>query len=750
MTRTVRSVEVTATRPVAERGAGRTVAGVEKAERHPARVRSVEELWAEVREEFSARRPGDSTDLIESAYTAALAAHDGQWRKSGDPYITHPLAAALEACRLGMDAATVAAALCHDVIEDCGMTAGQLAAVTDDDVARIVDGVTKVDRIRFEAADEAHAATLRKMLVAVADDVRVLVVKLCDRLHNMRTLDALDEEKARRIASETLWVYAPLAHRLGLHEVKWQLEDLAFRALHPGRYAELDRMLTDRAGDRDARVEALIGALSARLAADGIEASVSGRSKHLYSIYSKMMLTGLGLDEIFDLVGLRVICATELDCYTVIGVVHRLWTPVAGRFRDYIAAPTYNLYESLHTTVVAGEYGAVEIQVRTPEMHQRAEYGVAAHWLYKHDPARSPDGARKRDWVVEAASIDPSDPVGYLAALTAELTGDETYVLTPDGRVVALPAGACAVDFAYAVHTEIGHAAAGARVDGRLVSLTAPLRSGQTVEIVTRDDGAGPRREWLTAVVTHRARSKIRAWHNARKRETDLDTGTEKLWRSLRSQGIGEADVRSEDLAAAARDLRYPDVEAMVAAVGAEKISVRTVAGRLRARLGEAPLGVVEELVIPHRRVSMPGANVSVGGLSDMLVAMARCCSPVPGDDIVGFTTRGRGISVHRSECPNVARLAGERLVDVEWGSSGAGVAAVEVEALDRTSLLADVTAELSAQRVNIVACRTLTGRDAVAVLRFEFELADASHLDAIMNRLRRLDGVYDVRRVTG
>jgi GTP diphosphokinase / guanosine-3',5'-bis(diphosphate) 3'-diphosphatase len=726
---------------------------MDKADRQGPDVRSVAEQWHELRCEFAARRPGDGLDLIDRAYRTALAAHDGQWRKSGDPYIVHPLAAALEACRLGMDGPTVAAALCHDVIEDCNMSVESLAAATDPEVARIVDGVTKVDRIHFDAADEAHAATLRKMLVALAEDVRVLVVKLCDRLHNMRTLSALPDDKAARIASETLWVYAPLAHRLGLHEVKWQLEDLAFSALHPNRYAELERMLAEREGDRSARVDALIREVTDRLSVEGIEATVTGRAKHLYSVYSKMMVGSLSLDEIFDLVGLRVICSTELECYTVIGVVHRLWTPVAGRFRDYIAAPTYNLYESLHTTVVTPGNGTVEIQVRTPEMHQRAEYGVASHYLYKHDPdrhhpARNAGAATRRDWVVEAAAIEPGDPAGYLEALTAELTGDEVYALTPGGRVVALPAGACAVDFAYAVHTEVGHSAVGARVDGRLSSLTAPLRSGQTVEIVTRPGGAGPRREWLGDVVTHRARSKIRSWHNARKRETDLDVGTEKLWRSLRSQGISETDDTRQALATVARDLRYTDVDSLIAAIGSEKQAVRPVVARLRSLLGAAPIGVAGELIMPGRRIRTSAPSVSVGGLSDMLVTMARCCSPVPGDAIVGFTTKGRGISVHRGECRNVVRLVGERLVDVEWGDSGAGVAAVEIEALDRTSLLADVSAALAAQRVNIVACRTLTGRDAVAVLRFEFELADASHLDAIMNLLRSLDGVYDVRRV--
>ncbi len=705
-------------------------------------------------ESVRARNGRTDTTLIEHAYEVARDAHRDQVRRSGDPYIAHPLGVALILSELGLDDTTLAAALLHDAVEDTSVTLADIEAEFGPSVAEIVDGVTKLDRLQFDSKEAQQAATMRKMLVAMAKDVRVLLIKLADRLHNMRTIASLPEPKQKRIAQETLDIYAPLAHRLGIQDVKWQLEDLAFAVLHPKRYAEIEAMVLHQAGEREKYLDDVLGAVRARLEQLHIHAEVTGRPKHYWSIYEKMVVRGKEFDEINDLVGARVIVDSVKDCYGALGSIHALWRPVQGRFKDYIAMPKFNLYQSLHTTVVGPEGRAVEFQIRTGEMHRRAEYGVAAHWGYKEQRNPTEDLVwlqRIVDWQQET-----TDPAEFMQSLKIDLEQDEVFVFTPKGKVITLPTGATPVDFAYAIHTEVGHRCIGARVNGRLVPLDSALQSGDTCEIFTsKVEGAGPSRDWLQFVQTPRARSKVRQWFSRERRVDAIDAGRDDLVKAMRREALPVQKLSgSPVLTHVAEQLNYADLEGLYAGIGEGHVSAKAVVQRIQRELrgGEEQLPVTVARPPRARSRRSAGAGVHVEGLDDVMVRLSRCCTPVPGDEIMGFVTRGRGVSVHRTDCANAVSLRSQadRVIDVDWDNDAPGnyTVAVEIEALDRSRLLRDVADVLSEHHVNIIACTSQTQADRIARLRFEFELADPSHLESILAAVKRVDSVYDASRV--
>ena len=709
-------------------------------------------------EQFHRWHPKDPTDGIVRAYEKAAAAHEGQFRRSGEPYVTHPAAVALIAATYGSDETTILAALLHDAVEDTGVTLEEITEEFGAEVADIVDGVTKLDRLKFESKEAQQAATMRKMLVAVAKDFRVLVIKLADRLHNMRTIAGMPEWKQERTAHETLDIYAPLAHRLGMGEVKQQLEDLCFAALYPKRFAKIDHMVATRAPERELYLTQVIEEVRHQLGEVRINAEVYGRPKHMYSIYEKMRLQGKDFDDIFDLVGLRIIVDSLKDCYSALGCIHSLWAPVPGRFKDYIAMPKFNLYQSLHTTVIGPQGKPVEVQVRTTEMHTRAERGVAAHFAYK-DPTGSQEDLpwlnNMLDWQQEL-----SDPGEFMSNLKIDLEQDEVYVFTPDGDVVSLPVGGTPIDFAYAIHTEVGHRCVGARVNGRLVPLDSKLESGDAVEIFTsKGDGHGPSRDWLEIVATRSAATKIKQWFSRERREDALESGRDDVIKALRREGLPVQKVlKGATLATVAEQMNHASVDSLYTAVGERHLSPESVSSRVAALLRSTDVSPDEVVPTPTRRHKRrtPGGRqvgVHVEGFDDVMVRIAKCCTPVPGDELMGFVTRGRGVSVHRTDCANAVSLRGaqkDRLIEVEWDddSTGTFVANIEVKALDRPRLLQDVSAALSDLSVNVLLCNTVTGGDRVATMRFEFELGDASHLDMILSRVRAIDSVYDAYRV--
>lgn len=716
-----------------------------------------------------ATHPRADLSVIERAYEVAERAHRGQLRKSGDAYITHPLAVTTILAELGMTPSTLAAALLHDTVEDTAYSLGQLEKDFGREVAMLVDGVTKLDKVTY--GDAAQAETVRKMVVAMAKDIRVLVIKLADRLHNARTWRYVSVESAQRKARETLEIYAPLAHRLGMNTIKWELEDLSFATLYPKVYDEIVRLVAERAPAREEYLATVREQVSSDLKAAKIKATVTGRPKHYYSVYQKMIVRGRDFEDIYDLVAVRVLVDSVRDCYAALGALHARWNPLPGRFKDYIAMPKFNMYQSLHTTVIGPGGKPVEIQIRTHTMHRRAEYGVAAHWKYKEDPtaragapvegdATGPinDMAWLRqllDWQKETA-----DPGEFLDSLRFEISAREVYVFTPKGEVVALPAGATPVDFAYAVHTEVGHHCIGGRVNGRLVPLESTLENGDVVEVLTsKADGAGPSRDWLTFVKSPRARNKIRQWFSKERREEMIESGKDAIAKAMRKEGLPLQRLMShESLTALASELRYQDIDALYAAVGEGHVSAQHVVGRLVASLGgeEGASEDLAEATTPtrsmRRRTGDPG--VVVVGTADVWVKLARCCTPVPGDPIMGFITRGNGVSVHRTDCTNAESLRAQpdRMIEVEWAPSAASVFLVQlqVEALDRNRLLSDVTRVLSDQHVNILSASVQTSRDRVAISRFTFEMGDPGHLDHVMKAVRKIDGVFDVYRITG
>ena len=717
----------------------------------------------------AAIRTSSKADLREvlRAYRYAELMHEGQQRKSGEAYITHPVAVATELATLGLGTATLVAALLHDTVEDTAATLEDMREGFGDEVAHLVDGVTKLDRIQVESKQQQQAETLRKMVIAMAKDIRVLVIKLADRLHNMETISHMPRDKQKRIAQETLDIYAPLAHRLGMQNFKLRLEDLGFATLHPKRYEEIVAMVEERNPERERYIEEVMAAIHAQLRELKIRGEVTGRPKHYYSIYEKMVLRGKEFDEIHDLIGVRVIVSSVRDCYAVLGQLHASWRPVPGRFKDYIAMPKVNLYQSLHTSVIGPKGRPLEVQIRTRAMHQTAEYGVAAHWKYK-DSARVGDGEAATEelpWIEQLLEWqeEVDEPGDYLESLKIDLYQDEVFVFTPKGDVMGLPADSTPIDFAYAVHTEVGHRCIGARVNGRLVPLDHQLVNGDVIEVLTsKAEDAGPSRDWLQLAASQRARTKIRAYFNRERREDAIGRGRDAITRALKRKGISYARaMASGDLTDVAHLLNYKGAEALFRAVGEGHVAAATVAHSVVNELTEVDEEQAAETSLDHLpavgspiRIGRPvgGDDIEVEGSGGMLVKLARCCTPVPGDAIVGFVTRGRGVSVHRTDCSNVADLERDpdRFVPVDWSGETTAVflVQIQIEALDRKHLLRDITSVLGDLHISITSAQVGTRKDRVAQLRFSFELGDPAHLDYALRSIRRVDGVYDAYRV--
>ncbi|AIN81706.1 MULTISPECIES: RelA/SpoT family protein [Corynebacterium] len=705
--------------------------------------------------------------VLQRAYDTAERLHDGVYRKSGEPYITHPLAVATIAAEIGMDTTTLVAALLHDTVEDTDYTLEDLERDFGPEVARLVDGVTKLDKVALGSAAEAE--TVRKMIIAMSQDPRVLVIKVADRLHNMRTMRFLPPEKQAKKARETLEVIAPLAHRLGMASVKWELEDLSFAILYPKKYDEIVRLVADRAPQRDRYIQEVSEMIQKDLKESHIAAEVQGRPKHYWSIYQKMIVRGHEFDEIFDLVGLRVLVDTTKDCYAAMGAVHSLFKPMPGRFKDYISAPRFGVYQSLHTTVIGPGGAPLEVQIRTHEMHYNAEYGIAAHWRYKEtkgshkgDSAEVDQMAWMRqllDWQREAA-----DPNEFLDSLRYDLSVTEIFAFTPKGDVITLPADSTPVDFAYAVHTEVGHRCIGAKVNGKLVALESPLKTGDRVEIFTSKDAhSGPSKDWEKFVKTPRARAKIRQWFAKERREEALDAGRDALAAEVQRGGLPMHRLFTPaSIKQIASELHYADVDALYTAIGKGQVSAQHVTHRLMAQFSSTD-DAEEQLVsrTPISKMSVhntprraDSTGVLVEGSADMAAKLAKCCTPVPGDAIFGFVTRGGGVSVHRTDCTNAEKLhqEPERIIEVSWATDSSGavfMVTVQIEALDRHGLLSEITRVFSDQKVSILSTSSHTSDDRVAVMRFSFEVSDTKQMGYIFNILRGVEGVFDVYRIT-
>ena len=726
--------------------------------------------------------PDEDLSILDRAYRRAVIQHSAQRRKSGEPYIIHPLAVAQILADLGMGPLVVAAGLLHDTVEDTDYTLDECRAEFGDTVTGLVDGVTKLSKMEY--GDSAQAETIRKMVVAMSRDVRVLVVKLSDRVHNARTWRYVKSSSAQKKARETLDVYAPLANRLGMNAIKTELEELSFKVLYPKIYNEIVVLVARRAGQRDVYLAQILAEINEDLDAQHIKAYVTGRPKDYFSIYQKMIVRGHDFANIYDLVGVRIIVDTIRDCYAALGAVHARWSPVPGRFKDYIAMPKLNMYQSLHTTVVGPGGKPVEIQIRTWDMHRRAEFGIAAHWKYKEngqagralstpdksDLKRGSDDnqelseADNLKWIQQLAdwTSETPDSNEFLGSLKEDLGAAEVYVFTPKGKIVSLPASATPVDFAYAVHTEVGHRTMGARVNGRLVPLDTKLENGDTVEVLTsKSDNAGPSRDWLSFVKSPKARNKIRQWFSKERRTEAIEEGRDELTRAMRKRNLPIGTLlTTQALVGVADELNFPNPDAVFAAIGDGQISTQNVIAHLVKDAGSDEVDEeVEQEALPLRAVEnakkkTSSLGVSVKGVNDVWVKLARCCMPVPGDRIVGFITRNQGVSVHRADCQNMIdlqRRQPERVVDVAWTSTkGLFMVRIQVEALDRQHLLSDVTRVLADHGVNILSGSQATGSDRVAISQFSFEMADPQHLNRLLAAVRKIDGVFDVYRVTG
>ncbi|MBX5476159.1 MAG: bifunctional (p)ppGpp synthetase/guanosine-3',5'-bis(diphosphate) 3'-pyrophosphohydrolase [Clostridia bacterium] len=693
-------------------------------------------------------------DLIDRAYHFSRRAHEGQRRRSGEAYIEHPLAVAGILAELELDDVTIAAALLHDVVEDTSVTIEDVRREFGDEVAELVDGVTKLERLSFRSHAEEQAENVRKMFLAMARDIRVILIKLADRLHNMRTLAAMPREKQIKTAQQTLEIYAPLAARLGIFRVKWELEDLALRYLKPEVYRDLARRIPQKRAEREAYAQVIIAALREKLEEAGIKADIDGRAKHFYSIYNKMQ-KGRDLSEIYDLVAVRVIVNDIRDCYAVLGIVHAMWKPLPGRFKDYIATPKQNMYQSLHTTVIGPHGEPFEIQIRTWEMHRTAEYGIAAHWRYK-DGKTDPDFDKKLAWLREVLEWqrETKDATEFMESLKIDLFSDEVFVFTPRGDVIGLPTGAGPLDFAYRIHTEIGHRCVGARVNGRMVPLDTALQNGDIVEIITHPNGQ-PSLDWLNLVKTSTAKNRIRQWFKRARREENLERGRELVQKELRRLGLNPAQAwKDEWLEEARKKLNVQSVEDMLVAVGYGGIGAAQVAARIkechrREELAAAPL----EALQPSRKAEWgkPSGGVRVKGIDNVLVRFPRCCNPVPGDRIVGYITQGRGVSIHHAGCPNVNEHLRhrDRLIEVTWDEVDASYYPVELAmvGVDRPGLLSDVAQVISEIRVNILSASARSKHDGTAVIDVVLAVRDLDQLDYIRRRLLKIRDVYSVER---
>ena len=719
----------------------------------------------------------EDCEAIEEAYLFAKDAHEGQFRKSGEPFIMHPVEVAIILSDLRMDSDTLRAAVLHDTVEDTEYTLDDIRKKFGDTVAELVDGVTKINSLEIESLSHAQVNNLRKMLMAMSNDIRVIVIKLADRLHNMRTLMALREDRRLFKARETMEIYAPLANRLGMGSIKWELEDLSFFYLEPAKYQQVQKMVNETREAREKYLAQAMEALREELDRVGLaDAKIYGRPKHLYSIYQKMKKKEKGFSEIYDLIGLRIIVDSIPECYSSLGAVHNLWHPIPGRFKDYIAMPKFNMYQSLHTTVIGPAARPLEIQIRTEEMHRMNEYGVAAHWRYKEGAtkdraARSFD--EKLTWLREMLDWqqETSDPQEFMESLKVDLFESEVFCFTPKGEVISLRARSTPLDFAYAIHTEVGNHCVGAKVNGSIVPLTYTLQMGDRVEILTHKN-ASPSRDWLSIVNTPRARSKIRAYFAKITRNDDLERGRDYIVREARKNGVTLSSAKmTPAFAEVAEALNFKNADEMYVAVGAGNLSPKQVMHRAVRIINKAAgAGAIaatesatEHIVLPEvtprgegKRKSKKSTHnktgVVVKGLDDVYVRLSHCCNPLPGDDIIGFITRGRGVSVHRSDCPNAddLRRNPERIIEVAWEGETEAVYQVEIyiEAIDRLRLLQDIVMFLADSGVNIVSCTTTTHKDDIVEMRFVFEVSDLAIVNRILSDTKKIDGVFGASRV--
>jgi GTP diphosphokinase / guanosine-3',5'-bis(diphosphate) 3'-diphosphatase len=703
---------------------------------------------------LKATSPKADVKLIQKAYEYAAQSHRDQFRASGEQFIEHPLAVANIMSDLWPDTTTLVASLLHDVVEDTPLTLDDIEGEFGAEVRLIIDGLTKLDKIEFRTSEQHQAENIRKMMLAMAKDIRVLYIKLADRLHNMRTIGHMPRDKQEAKARETLEVFSPLANRLGIHQIRWQLEDLSFATLYPKQFDEIVRMVEERQPERDELLRGVVSELEEALKRTKIKAEVSGRPKHYYSIYEKMIVRGKEFGEIFDLVGIRVLVDGVRDCYAALGAIHALWRPIPGRFKDYIAMPKFNMYQSLHTAVLGLGGRPLEIQIRTHAMHGTAQTGIAAHWKYKDGKAGR--GEADLAWLQQMLEWqrELSDPREFMESLKIDLYADEVFVFTPKGDVLSFPRSSTPIDFAYAIHTEVGHRCIGGRVNGRLVPLDYQLETGDTVEVLTsKAPTASPSQDWLKLVATPRARSKIRQWFSRERREDAVERGRDELIRALRREGLSiQETLKSDALAGVAKELGHRSVEALEASIGEGHVAAPTVAQRIAHEVVEEE-DVLANVPTPVRMRPSSEHGVVVKGLDDVLARLARCCTPVPGDKIIGFVTRGRGVSVHRADCPNGKALAAEagRLLEVSWDSQRPTTfqVAILVEALDRTKLLRDVATTISDLGVNILSTSSMTNpKTRTAALKFTVELADPAHLEHIIASVKRVDAVFDAYRI--
>jgi len=724
--------------------------------------RDLQELF----ETIEAYNPEFNRDLITRAYQYSRSRHEGSFRKSGEDFISHPLGTARICADLKLDSVTVAAALLHDVVEDTPATIETIKEMFGSDVADLVDGVTKLQKVSLKGEEEEQAENLRKMIIAMAKDIRVILIKLADRTHNMRTICFLDKQKQILKAKETLEIYAPLAHRLGIYSIKWELEDLAFGALHPRKYSELQQMVAQRRADRETYVAQVAEYLKVELSNVGIEANIEGRAKHFYSIYNKMVRRGKEFNEIYDLTAMRVLVDTVKDCYGALGIIHALWKPMPGRFKDYIAMPKFNMYRSLHTTVIGPQGKPLEIQIRTQKMHQTAEYGIAAHWIYKETGRKKmrEHTDEKLAWLRQMMEwqSETDDPKEFMKTLRIDLFEEEVFVFTPKGEVVSLAAGSTPVDFAYAVHTDVGHHCVGAKVSGRIVPLQHQLHSGDFIEILTSKSSQGPSRDWLNFVKTSRARNKIRQWFKKERRQDSEHIGRELLQEALRRKGLASQKiVASPAFAELTRAMGFLKAEDLYVSLGTGKTSPQQVITKITQQLddvGGIPSMVTKSTTIPARERDSTAPprelGVSVDGVTDVGVRLAKCCKPLPGDKIVGYISLGKGVSIHRKDCPNAKALelqSQERFIKVAWqgASEKAFRAEFQVEAMDRGRLLEDITRTLSDSGINIVSAQCMTTPDHMVKDCFVVEIGDAKLLDTVLESIKTIDTVFDAYRIT-
>ncbi|HSA78572.1 MAG TPA: bifunctional (p)ppGpp synthetase/guanosine-3',5'-bis(diphosphate) 3'-pyrophosphohydrolase [Nitrospirota bacterium] len=695
--------------------------------------------------------PDADVDLLRRAYIFSAKAHQGQTRLSGEAYLIHPIEVAAILANLKLDAATVAAGLLHDTIEDTTITSEEITSMFGEEVAMLVDGMTKLSRMELQSREQREADNFRKMIVAMAKDIRVILIKLADRLHNMRTLKSLPPEKQKRIAQETLDIYAPLANRLGISRIKTELEDLAFMYLNPEAYKDLSQKVNQRRIERETYINELIEIIKRQLAEHGYKGEVKGRPKHFYSIYQKMEKQGISFEDVYDLIAIRIITDTKVNCYAILGLIHSLWTPVPGRFKDFIGVPKSNLYQSLHTTVIGPKGQRVEFQIRTEEMHRLAEEGIAAHWRYKEKSAVSQREEQQFAWLRQLLEWqrDLPDAKEFMETVKGDLFPDVVYVFTPRGDVKELPQGSTPVDFAFSVHTDIGHQCVGAKVNGKIVPLKHVLHNGDKIEVITQT-GHTPSRDWLKFVKTSKARTRIKAWLKAEERRRSILLGRELLEKDLRKHELSPSKIfKSDDLLKVANDMSHNTLDDLLAAIGYGKVSAHMVANKIapdRPHIEPIPKRP------PQKQAKPSGSSMKISGMDNMLIHLSKCCNPVPGDKVVGFITRGRGVSIHTADCPNVGELTfdKERLVEVAWGDfqPGAHAVKISVRTEDKPGLLANVSSSISAAEANITHAEAITGDDKQATLNFTIDIKDVEHLNRIIKNIEAINGVLDVKRV--